>query len=35
MRPHRCAEVLFDDAGAFANANTGGDLRRLENEDDA
>ena len=34
MGRHRCAEVLFDDAAAFANANTGGDLRRLETDDD-
>jgi molybdenum cofactor guanylyltransferase len=34
MRRHRCAEVLFDDAAAFANANTGDDLRRLETDDD-
>ncbi len=35
MRRHRCAEVLFGDAAAFANANTGDDLRRLERDDDA
>ena len=35
MRRHRCAEVMFDDAAAFANANTGADLRRLENDDDS
>jgi molybdopterin-guanine dinucleotide biosynthesis protein A len=35
MRRHRCAEVPFDDAAAFANANTGDDLRRLETDDDA
>lgn len=35
MRRHRCAEVRFDDTAAFANANTGDDLRRLENDDDA
>ena len=34
MRHHRCAEVLFDDAAAFTNANTGDDLRRLETDDD-
>ena len=34
MRRHRCAEVPFHDASAFANANTGEDLRRLEIEDD-
>ncbi len=34
MRRHRCAEVLFDDAAAFTNANTGDDLRRLETNDD-
>jgi molybdopterin-guanine dinucleotide biosynthesis protein A len=34
VRRHRCAEVLFDDAAAFANANTGDDLRRLETDDD-
>ena len=27
---HRCAEVLFDDAGAFANANTPEELRELQ-----
>ena len=35
MRQHRCAEVLFTEAAAFANANTGDDLRRLERDDDA
>ena len=35
MRRHRCAEVMFEDAAAFANANTGEDLRRLEMNDDA
>jgi molybdopterin-guanine dinucleotide biosynthesis protein A len=35
MHRHRCAEVPFDDAAAFANANTGADLRRLETDDDA
>ena len=35
MRRHRCAEVPFDDAAAFTNANTGEDLRRLETDDDA
>jgi molybdenum cofactor guanylyltransferase len=34
MRRHRCAEVLFDDAAAFTNANTGEELRRLETNDD-
>jgi molybdopterin-guanine dinucleotide biosynthesis protein A len=34
MRRHHCAEVLFDDAAAFTNANTGDDLRRLEMNDD-
>jgi molybdenum cofactor guanylyltransferase len=27
---HRCADVLFDDAAAFFNANTAGELRGLE-----
>ena len=27
---HRCVEVAFDDAGAFANANTLDDLHRLQ-----
>lgn len=27
---HRCAEVLFDDAPAFANANTADELRALQ-----
>jgi molybdopterin-guanine dinucleotide biosynthesis protein A len=27
---HRCVEVLFDDAAAFANANTAGELQRLQ-----
>jgi molybdopterin-guanine dinucleotide biosynthesis protein A len=27
---HRCAQVLFDDAGAFANANTLEELRSLQ-----
>jgi molybdopterin-guanine dinucleotide biosynthesis protein A len=29
---HRCIEVPFDDAQAFANANTADDLRRLAND---
>ncbi len=28
---HRCIEVPFEDAGAFANANTTEELRRLQN----
>jgi molybdenum cofactor guanylyltransferase len=35
MGRHRCAEVLFEPAAAFANANTADELRRLENIDDA
>ena len=27
---HRCASVLFDDAGAFFNANTPGELQQLQ-----
>ena len=27
---HRCVEVVFDDAAAFANANTAGELQRLQ-----
>jgi len=27
---HRCVEVIFDDAAAFANANTAGELRQLQ-----
>jgi molybdopterin-guanine dinucleotide biosynthesis protein A len=30
MRQHGAVEVLFDDAAAFANANTLDDLRRLQ-----
>jgi molybdopterin-guanine dinucleotide biosynthesis protein A len=27
---HRCVEVVFDDAAAFANANSAGELQRLQ-----
>jgi len=27
---HRCVEVVFDDAAAFANANTASELRQLQ-----
>jgi molybdopterin-guanine dinucleotide biosynthesis protein A len=30
---HRCVEVVFDDAAAFANANTAGELQRLQADD--
>jgi molybdopterin-guanine dinucleotide biosynthesis protein A len=30
---HRCAEVLFDDAQAFVNANTLAELRQLHSDD--
>src|SRR3954466_1612651 len=29
---HRCTEVLFDDAAAFANANTAAELQRLQRD---
>jgi molybdopterin-guanine dinucleotide biosynthesis protein A len=29
---HRCAEVLFDDAAAFANANTAAELQQLQRD---
>ena len=29
---HRCAEVLFDDAAAFANANTTAELQQLQRD---
>ncbi len=29
---HRCTEVLFDDAGAFANANTAAELQQLQRD---
>ena len=29
---HRCAEVVFDDARAFANANTMAELQQLQQD---